>query len=275
VKSDQESYLNTYAITDPGSRGEINEDRHEITSLQIGEDSPPITLAVVADGVGGHKAGEIASQLAVDAIISVVKEGDISQPLWTLKSALLEANHTITSAAEGDETKKGMGSTTTCALVIDYHLFIASMGDSRIYLIRDGRIRQLTVDHTWVQEAIENGVISPQEARGHPRRNLIRSYLGSSDPIQPDLRMYLADTETPEQAEANQGLSLIPQDLVLLCSDGLTSLVTDEEILTVLEKITDKEQALQKLVDIANSRGGHDDITILLLQVPGEELFLT
>ncbi len=275
MKPDQESYLNIYTITDPGSVGRINEDRYEVTSIELEEETGPILLAIVADGVGGHKAGEIASQLAVDAIVSVVKKGDMSQPLWTLKSALLEANHTITSRAEEDESKKGMGSTTTCALIIDYHLFIASMGDSRIYLVRDGKIRQLTIDHTWVQEAIENGMISPQEARGHPRRNLIRSYLGSSDPIRPDLRMYLEDTETPEQAEANQGLPLIPQDLVLLCSDGLTSLVTDEEILAILEKMSDKDQALEKLVDLSNHRGGHDNITIVALQVPGEELFLT
>ncbi|MFO8035347.1 MAG: PP2C family serine/threonine-protein phosphatase [Anaerolineales bacterium] len=275
MKSDQESYLNTYAITDPGSIGRVNEDRYEISSIELEDDPTPILLAIVADGVGGHQAGEIASQLAVDAIVSVVKEGDMTQPLWTLKSALLEANHTITSHAEKDETKKGMGSTTTCALIIDYHLFIASMGDSRIYLLRDGRIRQLTVDHTWVQEAIENGVISPQEARDHPRRNLIRSYLGTSDPIRPDLRMYLEDSETPEQAEANQGLPLIPQDVILLCSDGLTSLVTDDEILTTLEKMADKNQALEKLVELSNNRGGHDNITIVALQVPGEELFLT
>lgn len=271
----QENHLNVYGITDPGKRGKINEDRYEISSFETGEDAAPVLVAIVADGVGGQKAGEIASELAVKAIISAIKDGDLTQPLWTLKSAMLEANHAITSLAEEDETKKGMGSTIACALVIGDHLFIASMGDSRIYLLRDHQIRQLTVDHTWVQEAIENGVISQKEAREHPRRNLIRSYLGSSDPIRPDLRMYLSDEETPEQAEANQGLPLIPQDLVLLCSDGLTSLVSDQEILTVIEKTPEKDQALHRLVELANLRGGHDNITIVAIQAPGDELFLT
>lgn len=275
MKPTADDQLIIHAITDPGRSGKINEDAYEISSYQLKEDSTSILVAIVADGVGGHQAGEIASKLAVDAIVSVIKDGDISQPLWTLKSALLEANHAITSRAQEDETKKGMGSTIACALMIDFHLYIASMGDTRIYLIRDGRIRQLTVDHTWVQEAVENGVISPQEARGHPRRNLIRSYLGTSDPVHPDLRLYLDDNETPEQAEANQGLPLIPQDHLLLCSDGLTSLVSDQEILEVVEKTSGKDQALQQLVDLANQRGGHDNITIVLIHNPVEELFLT
>ncbi len=271
----REDYLDVYGITDPGQSGKINEDRYEISSFDSEDTDSQVLVAIVADGVGGQKAGEIASDMAVKAILSVIQEGDLTQPLWTLKSAMLEANHAITSVAEYDETKKGMGSTIACALVIDGHLYIASMGDSRIYLIRDGRIRQLTVDHTWVQEAIENGVISQQEAQKHPRRNLIRSYLGSSDPIQPDLRMFLTDSESPEQAEANQGLPLIPGDLILLCSDGLTSLVLDQEIRAVMEKTPDKDQALHKLVDLANQRGGHDNITIIAIQGAGEDLFLT
>lgn len=271
----QEAYLDVYGITDPGQSGKINEDRYEIFSFDSEDADSQVLVAIVADGVGGQKAGEVASDMAVKAILSVIKEGDLTQPLWTLKSAMLEANHAITSVAAHDESKKGMGSTIACALVIDGHLYIASMGDSRIYLIRDERIRQLTTDHTWVQEAIENGVISQQEAQKHPRRNLIRSYLGSSDPIQPDLRMFLTDTESPEQAEANQGLPLIPEDLILLCSDGLTSLVPDQEILAVMEKTPDKEQAIHRLVDLANQRGGHDNITIVAIQGAGEDLFLT
>lgn len=275
MKSIPEDQLIIHAITDPGKRGKINEDAHEVVSFESEDEGTSILLAIVADGVGGHKAGEIASKLAVDAIITTIKESDLSQPLWALKSALLEANHAITSRAQEDESKKGMGSTIACVLIIDHQLYIASMGDTRIYLIRDGRIRQLTVDHTWVQEAIENGMLSPQEAREHPRRNLIRSYLGSKDPVHPDLRMYFTNRETPEQAEANQGLPIIPQDIVLLCSDGLTSLVPDHEILEAFQKISQKEEALQKLVDLANHRGGHDDITAIVIYNPTEDLFLT
>jgi serine/threonine protein phosphatase PrpC len=160
-----------------------------------------------------------------------------------------------------------------CALVIDTALYIATLGDSRIYLIRDNSIRQLSIDHTWVQEALDIGVINSEEARSHPRRHLIRSYLGSSDPIQPDLRMYLEDKENEEQAKANQGLPLIPGDRVVICTDGLTDLVADEEILEILQSEGSREDHLQKMIDLSNLRGGHDNITAVMLQLPWEELF--
>jgi len=269
-----QNHLDTSSITDPGSRGRLNEDSYQIASFTISEnDDTPVLLTVVADGIGGHKAGEIASRIAVETIINAVAESDMSDPQWILKSALLEANHSITSEAAEDDERKGMGSTVACALIIDTALYIATLGDSRIYLIRDNIIRQLNVDHTWVQEALDVGVINSEEARSHPRRHLIRSYLGSSDPIKPDLRLYLADNENMEQAKANQGLPLLPMDQILLCSDGLSDLVADEEILDILQGGGTHDEQLQKLVDLANLRGGHDNITIVLLQSPGDELF--
>jgi len=269
-----QNHLDTAAITDPGSRGRLNEDSYQIASFTISDnDDTPVLLTVVADGIGGHKAGEVASRIAVETIISTVAESDVSDPQWVLKSALLEANHSITSEAAENDEEKGMGSTVACALIIDTALYIATLGDSRIYLIRDKIIRQLNVDHTWVQEALDVGVINSEEARGHPRRHLIRSYLGSSDPIKPDLRLYLTDNENLEQAKANQGLPLLPLDQILLCSDGLSDLVADEEILDILRGGGTCDEQLQKLVDLANLRGGHDNITVVLLQPPGEELF--
>jgi serine/threonine protein phosphatase PrpC len=269
-----EFHLETAGLSDPGSKGRLNEDTFEIASFTISEeDDTPVVVGVVADGIGGHKAGEIASRIAVATIISAITESDGSDPLWMLKSALLEANHSITSEAESDDSRKGMGSTVACALVIDTALYIATLGDSRIYLIRDNSIRQLSIDHTWVQEALDIGVINSEEARSHPRRHLIRSYLGSSDPIQPDLRMYLEDKENEEQAKANQGLPLIPGDRVVICTDGLTDLVADEEILEILQSEGSREDHLQKMIDLSNLRGGHDNITAVMLQLPWEELF--
>jgi len=269
-----EHHLDSAAISDPGSKGRLNEDSYEITSFKLGKsDDTPVMVAVVADGIGGHKAGEIASKIAVATIISAVSESDGSDPLWILKSALLEANHSITAEAADDDTRKGMGSTVACTMVIDTSLYIATLGDSRIYLVRDGVIQQLSVDHTWVQEALEVGVINSEEARNHPRRHLIRSYLGSADPIKPDLRLYLDENENQEQAKANQGLPLVPDDKVLVCTDGLTDLVADEEILEILVDGSSREEQLQKLVDLANLRGGHDNITIVIVQTPDEELF--
>jgi protein phosphatase len=267
-------HLDTAAITDPGSRGRLNEDSYQIASFTISDnDDTPVLLTVVADGIGGHKAGEVASKIAVETIISTVAESDMSDPQWELKSALLEANHSITSEAAEDDERKGMGSTVACALIIDAALYIATLGDSRIYLIRDNSIHQLNIDHTWVQEALDVGVINSEEARSHPRRHLIRSYLGSADPIKPDLRLYLANNETLEQAKANQGLPLLPKDLILLCSDGLSDMLADEEILEILQGGGTHDEQLQKLVALANLRGGHDNITVVLLQFPGEELF--
>jgi protein phosphatase len=267
-------HLEFSAITDPGSRGRINEDSYETISFKLSEsDETPVLLSIVADGIGGHKAGEIASKIAVATIIASVAESDGSDPLWVLKSALLEANHSITSEADDDDARKGMGSTVVCALIIEASLYIATLGDSRIYLVRDNVIQQLSIDHTWVQEALDVGVINSEEARSHPRRHLIRSYLGSSDPIRPDLRLYLDEKENEEQAKANQGLPLVPGDKVILCTDGLTDLVADEEILEILDTEGSREDHLQKLVDLANLRGGHDNITTILLQAPGEELF--
>ena len=267
-------HLDSTSITDPGSKGRLNEDSFEVTAFTLNEDDDtPVLLGIIADGIGGHKAGEIASKIAVATIISSVAESDGTDPLWILKSALLEANHSITSEAANDDSRKGMGSTVACALVIDSALYIATLGDSRLYLVRDNVIQQLNIDHTWVQEALEVGVINTEEARNHPRRHLIRSYLGSSDPIHPDLRLYMDLEENQEQAKANQGLPLVPGDQILICTDGLTDLVADEEILEILVGEESKDEQLQKLVDLANLRGGHDNITAVVLQAPGVELF--
>jgi protein phosphatase len=269
-----QNHLETAAISDPGSRGRLNEDSYQITSFTISDDDDtPVLLTVVADGIGGHKAGEIASRIAVETIIGSIAEGDVGDPQWVLKSALLEANHSIISEAAEDDERKGMGSTVACALIIDAALYIVTLGDSRIYLIRDNIICQLNIDHTWVQEALDVGVINSEEARSHPRRHLIRSYLGSSDPIRPDLRLYLTDNETLEQAKANQGLPLLPMDQIMLCTDGRTDLVADEEILGILQGGGSHDEQLQKLIDLANLRGGHDNITVVMLQPPAEELF--
>ena len=270
----KQHHLEVFAVTDAGSQGRINEASYELSSFKLSkDDETPVLVAVIADGIGGHKAGEIASKIAVATVISAIADSDGSDPIWVLKSALLEANHSITLEAGDDESRQGMGSTVVCALVIDQALYIATLGDSRIYLLRDQSVQQLNIDHTWVQEALDSGIINEEEARNHPRRHLIRSYLGSADPIKPDLRLYLDLNENQEQSKANQGLPLVPGDQVMLCTDGLTDLVADEEILEILTSGGSEDERLGKLVDLANLRGGHDNITIILLQAPGGELF--
>jgi len=161
-----------------------------------------------------------------------------------------------------------MGTTVVCAWVIGDRLYTAAAGDSRLYLLRSAMLKRLTTDHTWVQEALDHGALSPEKIRDHPNAHVIRRYLGSKHPLQPDLRLRLNPKESDTQAEANQGLRLLPGDQLLLCSDGLTDLVEDTEILAALNSGSTTKEALNELVALANERGGHDNITLLALEMP-------
>jgi len=161
-----------------------------------------------------------------------------------------------------------MGATCATAWIVGDKLHTAYVGDSRIYLIRSGRIQQLTVDHTWVQEAIERGVLTPEMARQHPNVHVIRRYLGSPTPPDADFRLKLFNDEGDQHAENNQGLQLLPNDILLLCSDGLTDLLWNDEILEVIRSKPNLKEASRALIDLANSRGGHDNITVVLISVP-------
>jgi protein phosphatase len=153
--------------------------------------------------------------------------------------------------------------------VIGERLYVATVGDSRIYLLHGSQIQQLSIDHTWVQEALENGALRPDEVRGHPNAHVIRRFLGSPNPPDVDFRLRLEESESYTQAEGNQGLHLLPGDRVLLCSDGLTDLVNPGEILATLGAAgRAPESAVQSLIDQANARGGHDNITVVVLGVP-------
>lgn len=264
----ENAHLNTIAITNPGMTGKNNEDRFGVSAFYTAQDrKTPAVLAVVADGIGGHRAGEIAAEIAVETISQVVADSDATTPVQTLQHAIVQADQGISEQADQEHALQGMGSTCACAWVIGSRLYIASVGDSRIYLIRAEKIKQLTTDHTWVQEAIEHGAIQPEQARKHPNAHVIRRYLGSKQEVVPDLRMRLSQAESDRQAESNQGLRMQPGDIILLCSDGLTDLVEDEEILAAVGPQANQD-ALDYLVDLANQRGGHDNITIVALTVP-------
>jgi len=267
----ERAHLHLAASTHPGRSGKNNEDRYGISAFYAdGAQKIPAALAIIADGIGGHKAGEIAAELAVETISQVVASGDASQPVELLNQAIIQAGQAIIDQAELDLAQKGMGSTVACALVIGSRLFIASVGDSRVYLIRGGKIRQLTTDHTWIQEAIEHGALQPGQARDHPNAHIIRRYLGSKQDVVPDIRLRLNPVESDRQAVSNQGVYLQPGDLIFLCSDGLTDLVSDAEILAAFKGRSD-QAVVGSLVELANLRGGHDNITVLSLRVPPRE----
>jgi len=267
----ERAHLLVAANTHPGMSGKNNEDRYGISAFYTDEGRKiPAVLAVIADGIGGHRAGEIAAELAVETISDVVASGDASQPVELLTQAIIQAGQSISERAELDLAQKGMGSTCACALVIGSRLFIASVGDSRVYLVRGNKIQQLTTDHTWVQEAIDHGAIKPGQARNHPNAHVIRRYLGSKQEVVPDVRLRLNPAESAGQSMSNQGFNLHPGDLVFLCSDGLTDLVNNAEILAAFKGKSD-QTVLESLVELANQRGGHDNITVLSMRLPTQE----
>ncbi len=264
----ERAHLYIAAATHAGMRGKNNEDRFSVSAYRLGvDDVTPAVFAIVCDGIGGHRAGEVAAEIAVEKISNLIAQSDGTQPVSALRDAIGQASQSIREQAQRNTAQKGMGATCVCVLVIGNRLFAASVGDSRLYLLRGDTIRQLTIDHTWVQEAVEYGALTPEQARKHPNAHVIRRHLGSQTPVVPDFRLKLVPGETSEQSEANQGLSLIPGDRLLMCTDGLTDLVDDNEIqgaMTALERTA----ALEQLINLANQRGGHDNITIVTLEAP-------
>lgn len=256
------------AKSHPGMSGKNNEDRFGVTAFQISNKNPtPVLVAVLSDGVGGHKAGEVAAELAVNQIMQAVTESKGQSPVQTMEEGINRANQAIFAESQKDNGKQGMAATVAVTWMIGHRLFTASVGDSRIYLMRGTSIRQLSVDHTWIQEALDNNIITPDEVEGNPNRHVIRRYLGGPNPPETDFRMRLNQGEPDQQAYNNQGVAIQTGDRLLLCSDGLTDLVSDAEILAAFNGI-DANQAVDNLIDLANQRGGHDNITIITYEIP-------
>lgn len=267
----QRAHLNVEAHTHAGMTGKNNEDRYAVTSFVISaQDRTPVLFAVLADGIGGHRGGEVAAELAVNHIMQSVAKSDGRYSRHVIEQAVSEASDAIAAHSATNEELKGMGSTCATAWIIGDRLYTGYVGDSRIYLMRGARIQQLTIDHTWVQEAIEKGIITPEMAREHPNVHVIRRYLGSPVPPDPDFRMILFDGEGAHHPENNQGVRLQPNDVILMCSDGLTDLVWNDEILEMVRLKPSIREATRALVDLANERGGHDNITVILISVPAD-----
>jgi serine/threonine protein phosphatase PrpC len=256
----QRAHLHVAALSHPGMSGKNNEDRFAVISHVLSRDDPtPSVFAVLSDGIGGHRAGEIAAELAVDHISNTVADSNGRAPLSTLEEAVHSASEAIAHHSATSDDRHGMGATCACVWVIGDKLYIAFVGDSRIYLLRGDQLHQLTTDHTWVQEAVEKKIIKPEDAR---------RYLGSLKLPEVDFRLKLSDSENSVQATKNQGMSLQPEDILLLCSDGLTDLVWVDEIQKIILEAASPKAAVQKLVAQANERGGHDNITVILLSMP-------
>jgi protein phosphatase len=261
----EQTHIPVVARSHPGMSGKNNEDRYAVSGLRVNR--TPAVLAVLCDGIGGHRAGEVAAEMAVQTIIKRVAASAAAEPARGIVQAIQQASQEIYDHAQSDPARAGMGATAVVALVLGTQLYAATVGDSRLYLMRANGIRQLSTDHTWVQEAVDHGFLQPEQAKGHPNAHVIRRYLGSPTPPKVDVRLRVSGKESDAQAEANQGFQLHPGDRLLLCSDGLTDLVDNREILAAFHTYP-AEQAVEALIALANQRGGHDNITLVALGIP-------
>ena len=247
-------YRISYAAqSDVGLKREHNEDsftcyKPDDNSLLVSKGS----LFVVADGMGGHAAGEVASKLAVDLIRKAFETANISDTGLFFRDAFREANATIYRKAGQTPTLSGMGTTCTAVIIKEGLAFIAHVGDSRVYLIREREIEQLTEDHSLVWEMMKGGILKKERMREHPQRNVITQSMGFEASVNADI--------------INPPLELRHGDRLLLCSDGLSGMVTDEEIMEV-SSLFEPEEACHKLVDMANSMGGDDNTTLIIVKV--------
>ncbi|HET7144507.1 MAG TPA: protein phosphatase 2C domain-containing protein [Anaerolineales bacterium] len=263
------AHLQVAAISHAGMSGKNNEDRYSVSSFQLSkDDARPALFAIVSDGIGGHRAGEVAAELAVNYITTNVAESNAKKPLKILETAIQDASQMISEHSAGKDDEQGMGATCACVWVIENKLYTAYVGDSRIYLIRGRQVQRVTIDHTWVQEALEKGIITTEQMRDHPNVHVIRRYLGGLKLPNVDFRLRIDDEESDEKSENNQGFRLEPSDTILMCTDGLTDLVWDDEILKVVPSKKDMKVAAETLVNMANERGGHDNITVVILSMP-------
>ena len=210
-------------------------------------------LYAVADGMGGAQAGEIASRLAADAFdVQFSDEGNAEERLADIAA---EANRRIFDLARSDSSRSGMGTTLTGILVSDSEVSIVHVGDSRAYLFRDGELRQLTRDHSLVEELRRRGQLTPEEAEEHPQRSIITRALGPEPEVEPDVHTH----------QVRHG------DVFLLCSDGLTSMVREDRVREILAIGPTLRKAVDQLVDEANHMGGRDNITVVMFRVAVEE----
>jgi len=238
-----------YAHSDIGKAREKNQD-----SFYIPKEDDKLKIFALADGMGGYKGGEVASRLAVISAKNYLEtnfekiEHTKEAILDLIKSSVEYANMVVYEKSKEDDNLQGMGTTLELCLIYNNRAYIGHVGDSRIYRIRKGIIRKLTTDHSYVEKLVKDGKISKEEANYHPKKNMITKALGCGAFVEPDVMV--------------KGFQ--KEDIIILSSDGLTNMVTDEEILA--EAINDISKASINLVDKANEMGGYDNITIIVVK---------
>lgn len=243
--------IRAFSITDIGKKRQLNQDFVFTSELPLG--NLP-NLFVVADGMGGHKAGDYASKCTVETIIEEVGKSKEKEPVKILSDAIQSANTLIRRKATEDKNMMGMGTTVVAATLIGNNLVVANVGDSRLYINSD-ELTQITRDHSLVEEMVRLGGIDRMSARNHPDKNIITRAIGATNTVNIDFFE----------------VSVQSGDTILMCSDGLTNMLEDEEIQTILSSKDSLQMKAVKLVNEANEHGGKDNIAVLLVEPMFEE----
>lgn len=238
--------LRTFSLTDIGKKRQLNQDI-VFTSEEALGNLP--NIFIVADGMGGHKAGDYASRYTVETIVKEVEKSEEENPIKIIKYAIEKANENIRSAASADDRLEGMGTTVVVATCEGNLLRVANVGDSRLYIV-NREIIQITRDHSLVEEMVRMGGLDKASARNHPDKNIITRAIGAQDTIEVDFF----------------DVMLEPNDIVLMCSDGLSNMLEDEEIRMILNAQRDIVEKAEELIKAANNNGGKDNIAVIIIE---------
>ena len=238
--------LKTFSITDIGKKRKLNQDYVYTSERPVG--NLP-NVFIVADGMGGHNAGDYASKFTVETMIQEITNSFEVNPEKILAKAIEVANEKLLAAAAGDENLEGMGTTVVAATCMGKYLRVANVGDSRLYVIGE-KITQITRDHSLVEEMVRMGGLDRADARNHPDKNIITRAVGATNKVEVDFF----------------NVELSEKDIVLMCSDGLTNMLEDEEIRMILNGQRDIVEKAEELVKAANLNGGKDNIAVVLIE---------
>lgn len=238
--------MNAYALTDVGRQRNMNQDYVFSTVKPVG--NLP-NLFIVADGMGGHKAGDLASKFSVNTFIDCVKNSVSSKPVQIISDAIKHTNEELLKLASTSEDYRGMGTTFVVAVIYGKSVYVANIGDSRLYLA-DRELKQVTRDHSYVEEMVQMGTLNREDARTNEYKNVITRALGGADNVIPDF----FEIEIEDNSR------------ILMCTDGLTNMVTDKEIESVMSSHDDIMNKADKLVMMANQNGGKDNISVIIIE---------
>ena len=239
--------LKIFSCSDTGLMRKNNQDCVFTSDLPMGD---LLNVFIVADGMGGHAAGEMASRTAVNTMIDSIKASNENNPSISLKNAVLKANKAVYELSVEETLTEGMGTTVVACTFIENVVQAVNVGDSRMYVITPREIKQITVDHSLVEEMIRRGGLSREKARSHPEKNVITRAVGIKPDVEPDIFSHILESG----------------DTVMLCTDGLTNMVTDERIRQIVSGSPDVASAAEKLINEANENGGLDNISVVLIR---------